>query len=858
MRQKVFRGRAHNILFNYWFTFCRVSLTSHFLNLRILKKILLYTGLGLLVIVVSLALSVFLFKDKIIRNFIEAANKNLNTPVKIGKIDVSVFQKFPQLSIVLTDVSVEDSHPGQYPLLTADKIAFQLNPLEVYRGNYNIKGLEIENSETNLKINKKGVNNYTILKENKSAETAGEVVGFELKNVLLKNALVRYVDQKNEEDLILSSKNLSASIRSSGDVYTIEAVGELTTKLIKVKNSSVLEGKSFDISADLIYDDGKRLLTIEPSILNLKGSEFAVEGTYDWAKTPVIDITVDGKDTNIQTILSLLPENASQQFMQYQSKGETYFSAVLKGPITSTKNPGLSIDFGLKEATIFHPDTKAQITHANVEGSFASSNLTDLHKASLVLKNITGSLNGEAFEANLVIQDFIDSNVILKFKGKVDAASLIGFYPIENIKALSGSLLTDFSFEGKLSWLKSRSTAQKATTNGTIEMQNLNFLYGESKLAIKNLNGSLQFTNNDLALSNVSLQAGNSDFVFNGFFKNIITFLLFENQPIGIEADMKSNFIDVDELFQVGFASKKSSSDYQFSISPNLNLNFNCDVQSLRYQRFSAHKIKGDLLVKDEVAVSRNTKLKTMGGDLSFSAIIDAKNHKAIDVLTSAKLAGIYLDSVFYVFKNFDQDFIEDKHLKGQATADVSVELTLNENLKLFQETLIADISMTIKNGELNNFEPLKSLNKYLDDEGLSHLRFADLKNDIHIEKKTVYIPQMQVRSNVTAIQISGTHTFDQHIDYRLITPLRNKKKIDVTEAASALEENNGQLKLFLKITGTTDNYKVQYDTEAFRKKLASEMKKEVQELKDAFKTKGKQKQKELELEKDEYFDWDN
>lgn len=827
--------------------------------MRILKKILLYTGLGLLVIVVSLVLSVFLFKDKIIRNFIEAANKNLNTPVKIGEIDVSVFQKFPHLSIVLTDVSVEDSHPGIYPLLTADKIAFQLNPIEVYRGHYNIKGLEVENSETNLKINKDGVNNYTIFKENKSAESAGEAVGFELKNVLLKNALVRYVDQKNEEDLIFSSEKLSASIQSSGEMYSIEADGELTTKKIKVKKSSLFEGKSFDIQADLIYDDGKKILTIEPSILALKGSEFAVKGIYNWAKNPLIDITVEGKDTNIQTILSLLPETASQQFMQYQSKGETYFSAALKGPITSTKNPGLTVAFGLKDATIFHPDTKAQITDANVEGSFASSNLADLHKASLVLQNITGTLNGEAFEAKLIIQDFIDSDVIFHFKGKVDAASLIGFYPVENIKDLRGSLLTDFSFEGKLSWLKNRSTAQKATTHGTIEMQNLNFLYGESKLPVKDLNGSLQFTNNDLALSNVSLKAGNSDFVFNGFFKNIITFLLFENQPIGIEADMKSNFIDIDQLFAIGFTSSKGkTNDYQFSISPNLNLNFNCDVQSLRYQRFAAHKLKGDLLVKDEVAVSRNTKLKTMGGDLSFSAIVDAKNHKAIDVLTSAKLNGIYLDSVFYVFKNFDQDFIKDTHLKGQATADVSVEMVLNEKLKLFQETLIADISMTIKNGELNNFEPLKSLNKYLDDEGLSRLRFADLKNDIHIEKKTIYIPQMQVRSNVTAIQISGTHTFDQHIDYRLITPLRNKKKIDVTEAANALEENNGQLKLFLKITGTTDNYKVQYDTEAFRKKLASELKKEVQELKDAFKTKGKQKQKELELEKDDYFDWEN
>jgi hypothetical protein len=71
------------------------------------------------------------------------------------------------------------------------------------------------------------------------------------------------------------------------------------------------------------------------------------------------------------------------------------------------------------------------------------------------------------------------------------------------------------------------------------------------------------------------------------------------------------------------------------------------------------------------------------------------------------------------------------------------------------------------------------------------------------------------------------------------------------------MEEMNGQMKLFLKITGTTDNYRIQYDTEAARKKIAGDLKKEVQELKDAFKGKDKKKQKEIELSTEE-FDWDN
>jgi hypothetical protein len=151
----------------------------------------------------------------------------------------------------------------------------------------------------------------------------------------------------------------------------------------------------------------------------------------------------------------------------------------------------------------------------------------------------------------------------------------------------------------------------------------------------------------------------------------------------------------------------------------------------------------------------------------------------------------------------------------------------------------------------------MKKLNKFLNDEGLSKLRFSDIKNDIHIENKTIYIPQMEVRTNVTSIKVSGTHTFDQRIDYRIIAPLRNNKNINAAEAKEALQEDgSGQSKMFLKIVGTTDDYKILYDTESVKKKIASDLKKEVKELKDAFKNKGTKEKKELELQEEEYFDW--
>lgn len=818
------------------------------------RKVLFYTLLASAVVFISLLISAFLFKDKIIAQFIQKANERISTPIKVGKIEVSVFERFPNISIVFNDVYVEDSHPGKYPLLTARQISFHLSPLDVYRGQYTIQGMKVKDSEANLKIDASGVNNYTITKE--SAD--GGRVTFELKNVTLFHTRVRYHDLKQGEDLTFSSDQLYAFIRSSGDEYTIKAKGDVTTEKLLINDITFLENKSFYVNTSLLYDDEEKQIRFNPSELQLKTSFFNVEGSYGWKNHAEINLQVEGKETDIQTLLSLLPEQVTEKFIRYKSSGDMYFRAQVLGEISAVKSPAVTAEFGFKKATITHPETSAKIEEANLEGSFATSSFRNASLAVLSLKNITGKLNGKPFQANLVVRNFNDSDIILNFKGEADAQALTGIYPIAVLKQVSGTLVADLAFEGRLSWLKNKTTAQRTSTRGSVEVKNLNFLYGADEIPVKNLSGNFRFNNNDLALSDVTGMLGSSDFKLNGLFKNIVTFLLFENQPVGIEADLRANYLNVDELFIYGFGKETKpgkSNEYEFSISRNLNLNFNCYVGNLQYKRFSGRALQGDLLVKNEVAVSRNIKVKTMGGDLTLSGLVNAQNRKAIDVSGTFKLNGLRADSIFYVFENFQQTFIQDKHLKGSTYADVSLDFTLNQNLKLYPETLVADISAIIRNGELNQFEPLKKLNKYLDDEGLSALRFADLKNDIHIENKTVYIPLMEVRSNVTVMQISGTHTFDQHINYRIVTPLNNKRKIDIKEAAGALEEMEGRTKLYLKITGTTDDYRVQYDTEAVKNKIVSDLKKEVQELKDIFKNKKKKKAVELSLEE---FDWED
>jgi hypothetical protein len=823
-------------------------------KLKAAKKVFFYFVLAVIVLVIAFGASVYLFKDQIIQQFISEANKSLGTPVQIGQIEISAWRDFPNLAITFTDVYVEDSHPGLYPLFIAKKVSFFLNAAEAYDGKYSIRGLQIHDSETHLKVDEEGINNFTILKD---SGRGGSTISFDLNNVKLTDTKVSYHDLQASQHHIFESQKLTASVRLRNAIYEIEGQGDVTIGQIGIGNLQLLQNKKLDVTASVNYDHGRKLVTVDKSKLKLGKSEFTLTGKNEFKQKNLVDFTLKSDDTDVQTILSLFPETTSRQLREYKSHGEIYFSLSTKGEIAKNKSPFLTISFGCKNASFYHPTYQSKIDGANLEGSFASSSVSDLSHGELFLKKISGKLNGKPFESDFSIQNFSDPYVTLRFRGELDVAWVRNFYTIKEVQEMSGYANADVNFAGKISLLKEKSTAQQVHAEGTLELKDISVVSGKQGLQFKNWSGTLQFNRNDIAMSNVAGRLGKSDFLLNGFLKNVITCLLFENQPIGIEADLKSDFLDLDQLVAFGLGDT-GSKDFGFALSPNLHLNFNCEVNQMKYKRFVPRRVRGDLLVKNQVAVSRHLTFNSMGGSLSGSGIVDAKNRKAINVSTAFKLEGINVDSVFYVFENFYQDFIEAKNLKGQANADVTLEMTLNEDLKLYPETLAAEISALIKNGELNDFGPLQKLNKYLDDQALNHLRFADLKNDIHIEKKTIFIPQMEVHTNVTNITLSGTHTFDQHIDYRVIAPLHNRKKIDPDEAFGAVEETGGQPRIYLKIIGTTDQYEVKLDKEATKKKIVSDLKKEVKELKEAFQNRGVKKKKEVELQKDEYFDWDN
>ncbi|MFM8914128.1 MAG: hypothetical protein ACKOE6_14620, partial [Flammeovirgaceae bacterium] len=355
-----------------------------------LKRAILFALLGIVIISVGSIASLFLFKDRIIQEFVKEANKTLSTPVKIGKIEISTWRDFPNVAIVFTDVYVEDSHPGDYPLLTARRISFYMNPLDAWRGNYAIRGLQVNDSEANLKINAQGKNNFTIVK---AGDGKGGSISFDLKNVKLTRVSFNYNDYQSHQHHVLSSESLTASISAKSDIYKIDARGLITSHQIGIGSQLFLQEKEFVLKTQVDYDDLQKKVIINAGNLKINKTIFELAGQYDFKTKNIIDLQVKGKEANLQTLVALLPSTLANQLARYQSRGNVFFDMAVKGEISDTRDPLLSVSFGCNDATFFHPDYDTKIEHAHLEGSFSTPSFSDLRQAVLHLKNITGELN---------------------------------------------------------------------------------------------------------------------------------------------------------------------------------------------------------------------------------------------------------------------------------------------------------------------------------------------------------------------------------------------------------------------------------------------------------------------------------
>ncbi len=803
-------------------------------------------------------------RDKVIQIFINEINQHIQTKVLVDKIEFDIFTHFPQLFLGFYQVSIYGSAPFQdTKVANFEKVSLTFNLYDLLNSDYKIKSVIAEKGFISLIDSTGGTLNYEILKAKKDSSQDSQInfklskLIFKHTNFTYKNTNQRYEVYNDElvSDLVWSESGLRANLE-----------GNCLRKQIKIENDNYLSFKRIKLNAHINYQKLNNLLEfLECEILNQKAT-YIIKGTQSLKGLYPLNLSFEGKNTDMQTLIGFLPERFVQKFKDYKSKGAVYFKGKVNGNTAANTPLEVKVNFGCESTSFFHPEYKKKIENLSLKGYFEKSKYND---GILKLENLTGNLENQSFEGRFLLKNIKAPFIDFSFKTQIEVNDFLDFFPIEDVENASGMLAIDLVFAGKISDLKSKEINKKILTSGTLDLANLSFGLKNVNLKYLNFNGNFVFNNNDIKCDHFTGKIGESDFLLNGDFKNIIPWLLVEDQMLVANASLESNFIELEQFLKRSILSPKENAKInQASKSTQKNTAFGSKfieaslkvkVNHLLFQRFSGKNISGDIQLSNGGIEYDKVKMQVIGGQFDITGFVKPKNEKfyqSENVITANKIA---IDSAFYVFDNFGQDFITQRNLKGNIFSQVKCYFLLDPSFKLQPESVIAEIKLKIENGRMLDFAPLQKMSQFIKKEELADIKFTELNNTIYIKDKVIEIPEMTIKSNVNTFSVKGTHNFDKVMNYRIKVSLL-KDKADKDEKYGEVEASNKSLiNLFLKIQGTNDNFKVSYDVQAVGKNIKEGIKREVNEFLDLFKNKNKEseKNKKTEPEKEEYLNLD-
>ena len=149
--------------------------------------------------------------------------------------------------------------------------------------------------------------------------------------------------------------------------------------------------------------------------------------------------------------------------------------------------------------------------------------------------------------------------------------------------------------------------------------------------------------------------------------------------------------------------------------------------------------------------------------------------HKASVIV---KMDNVNVKKVFAAFDDFGQDGITAQNLEGSLSSDISASMKVDQSGKIMPNTLVSKVDFSLKNGVLNNYEPIKKLQKFVfKNRNFDNIRFAELKDHLDINNGEIIINRMEIESSVISFFVEGVYNKKGTTDLSIHVPFNNLKK---------------------------------------------------------------------------------
>jgi len=791
-------------------------------------------GWILLGIFILLSLAIFIvlrfYEDEIGTYAVQKLKSQVETKFEVGDVGLAFWKTFPNASVELNDVYVEERGDKPDTLLFAQAIYLKFNLWDVFRGAYRVDEVDINGGALNLNVDAQGKNNWEVWKAAASDTSNFEI---ELEEISLTDTRVVYNETPSGFNIDLLAIQASGSGNFSSRTMDVEVSLDLFIENLSSKGDVYLEKREINGEVDMHADLDRHSYVFDPGELACDDFQVVVQGNMNATGNGSMQFTVDARDQLIEDAMHILPPFVRKSIRGYKATGDCSGRATIS---RQKENDAVmvEVDMKLSDGTL----------RMKEEGVALEDIATDFHyirggkRDRIQVKSFRCELDGSHIEASGSVVGFESPALDVKISAQVELKDLRDFLDLQQIEVCEGSVAAEAALVGTLryveadtsyNWRDILATGQARVEGGSLKMKNSNRLFSD-------MAADFTFDKQSARIGQFAGKVNGSDFALSGTLHNVVAFLFEPQARVFLDANLKSEVIDFTQLVEEE-TSTSVESDYELLFPALLDFNLNCSVNKFIFRKFEAEGVRGMVVLNQGTLTVDPVTFATADGKLSAQIVLAPVSSSAYRMNCLANVQGIHIDKLFTEFENFGQTFIQDRHLKGVANANVQFRAVLTNALELPSDKIESVIDLSIENGELNNLETLQEIADYLRNNKLvapfvdedrfadkmRNVKFSKLENVIQIRNRMITIPLMDIRSTAMDISAKGTHTFDHAIDYAVGFNLRD---LLVRKEKDLMEEDDGLGKaMYISMKGTVDNPVYAVDRE-----LAKEVRKDAME----------------------------
>ncbi|MCX7697744.1 MAG: AsmA-like C-terminal region-containing protein [Bacteroidales bacterium] len=800
-------------------------------------KIFLISFLVLFLLMSGVIFWAWLHRTQIEKYVIELLNQHIDARIYIEKIDYTVFQNFPDLTIVLHGVRCVNFKTKDSVLLQVKTIGFSFNLWDLLKKNYVLNQINVMDGFLNMQVTNKGVANYEIWKTDTTGNTRSRDFIIELKQIQIKNVAFTYKDNYNRLMIKCLVNQMKAQGNFYENVFDVKQDAEFDRFTLELDSYEICKNKKVKAQGKFQVNTDKFMIMWSNADLRLENVRLKTQGHYHW-ENGHINAQATLNQTTFKDLFSLLPHQWLEEIKKYEIKGNVSLDFSISGKFSKTSFPAISSNIRVMKGHVMDPDSRVSLHDMQFSMQLKAQKSNDLRTYVLEINDLSYKLDERNWKSRLKIRNFLQPSIKFEMEGEMNLSSLQKWFKLNDFKVFEGEarvlLRLDDKFDSFHQMFDDHWDRKKIWTD--IKLHNVTIQYTDMPMPIEHLQARLNINENKLFVDSLSCVFGNSD--VSGKMTISPWIHLFSSEEVIVDGQIYSQRIlykDIDTVF----ISTSSDGSHHSTGLPLLTGSLKLRVDEFLYGNLSVKNIKGRIYVYSDKIIAENFTFQSLGGKGKIDAIV--QSHKDQDLYNiNVDVSSIDVRELFYEFNNFDQTTITYNHIRGKANVKGNVAFDVSKKGEVIDSTIGLDFIISMENGELIGYAPLNDLKKYLKDRDFEHVRFEKLNGRVVVADQTVYLDRMLIKSSVGNLWIEGMQTFDGKVEYQVeikYSELKRKKikSAPESEYGEVVRSRINDPSIYIGVTGTVDNPKFEVSGLTIKEIVKENIERQRSELKEAF-----------------------